>query len=106
MSLAQKFLRWWRRQRGPLVVERFDEVPLKLRRGVLALVGEEDGPWAAVLMCPCGCDARTELLLVPGSETFWRVTRGPLGVTLTPSVWRTSGCRSHYLVRDSTIVWC
>ena len=106
MTLAQRFLRWWRRHRGRLEVARVPEVPAELRRGVLALVGEDAEPWAAVLICPCGCDARTELLLAPGPETFWRVTHGPAGTTLSPSVWRTSGCRSHYFVRESAILWC
>lgn len=106
MTLAQRFLRWWRRHRGRLEVTRTAEVPATLRRGVLALVGEDQEPWAAVLICPCGCDARTELLLAPGAETFWRLSQGRAGTTLTPSVWRTSGCRSHYFIRDSTIVWC
>lgn len=82
------------------------EAPKKLRRGVLVLVGEGSEPWAAILMCPCGCDARTELLLAPGPETYWRLSQGRTGTSLTPSVWRTSGCRSHYFIRDSSILWC
>jgi len=27
-------------------------------------------------------------------------------ITLKPSVWRTKGCRSHFLVRNSRIDWC
>lgn len=57
-------------------------------------------------MCPCGCDARTELLLAAGPETYWSLVQGPHGTSLSPSVWRTSGCRSHYFVRNSAIIWC
>jgi hypothetical protein len=106
MTLAQRFLRWWRRHRGRLEVARMAEAPVTLRRGVLVLVGEDAEPWAAVLLCPCGCDARTELLLAPGPETYWRLSQGRAGTSLSPSVWRTSGCRSHYFIRESTIVWC
>jgi hypothetical protein len=28
------------------------------------------------------------------------------GVTLLPSVWRDSGCKSHFIVWHDTILWC
>ena len=102
----RNLLRWVRRHRGQWKVCSVAEPPVTARRGGLYLVGEVNDPWAAVLMCPCGCDARTELLLCPGSETFWRVSGAATATSLTPSVWRTSGCRSHYFVRRSRIEWC
>ncbi|MFX8036043.1 DUF6527 family protein [Acinetobacter baumannii] len=26
--------------------------------------------------------------------------------TLSPSIWRSKGCRSHFFVREGLIVWC
>lgn len=97
-----------RRRRGQrLRVLCVDDPPDRAEPGILYLVGEVAEPWAAVLSCPCACGARTELLLLKGEDTYWRVAVENDGrVTLYPSVWRTTGCRSHYLVHASQIIWC
>jgi hypothetical protein len=36
----------------------------------------------------------------------WNIRRHPDGtVTVTPSVWRTKGCGSHFIIRKSRIHW-
>jgi len=36
----------------------------------------------------------------------WRLRESSRGLTLMPSVWRTSGCRSHFVLWNSTVWWC
>lgn len=58
------------------------------------------------LRCPCGCGDLTVLSLHPSR---WHVhfdgktvsLKGPTG----GSVWANSGCGSHYLIRDNTVIW-
>lgn len=107
LSRILRNVRRWFRPGLFLNVERVAEVPDAPAADVVYLVGEDAPPWAAVLRCPCGCGVRTELLLTPGDDTWWRLTIDPGGtINLYPSVWRTKGCRSHYLIRESRIWWC
>ena len=99
-------VRRWFRPGQHLHVERVADVPDIPEPHVVYLVGDDASPWALVLVCPCGCGNRTELLLTPGEHTSWQLTLGKDGVDLFPSVWRTQGCRSHYLIRESRIWWC
>ncbi len=63
-------------------------------------------PWSAALLCPCGCGGSIQLSLIAGDTPSWRVRRHFNGsVTLHPSVWGKTGCRSHFFLRRGRIVW-
>ena len=72
---------------------------------VIYLIGDNGKYWFAEMQCPCGCGDSIQLKLF-GDSPKWeaRVHNGNL-VTLHPSVWRTKGCRSHFFVRKSKILW-
>ncbi|WP_248306350.1 DUF6527 family protein [Devosia oryzisoli] len=59
------------------------------------------------MRCPCGCGATIELMVIPEARPRWSITtdaqRRP---TLHPSVWRKTGCKSHFWVREGRIQWC
>ena len=89
-----------------LQYERVDEFPDLLRPSTLYVAGEEPHMWAAALLCPCGCGDVIELNLLGQARPCWSVRQHRDGsVTLTPSVWRRKGCRSHFFVRNSRIAW-
>lgn len=72
---------------------------------VLAREGRED--WALAFLCPCGCNERLELALIPEVRPNWTLKIDDDGLpTLHPSVWRKTGCRSHFWIREGLIVWC
>ena len=58
------------------------------------------------LRCPCGCGILTVLSLHPSR---WHVHFNGKAVSLDGptggSVWANSGCGSHYLIRDNTVIW-
>lgn len=86
---------------------RVNDLPGQLRRHCVYLVSEDNQVWQVALLCPCGCGDLIQLCALPGSSPTWEVTEHPNGtVTLTPSVWRTTGCRSHFFVRSGRIQWC
>jgi hypothetical protein len=103
--------RWLRRLLGlrvPYRVEHVEDVPEDLRAGVVYLVGEGEHVWCAALACPCGCGATIQLNLVASTRPCWAVRTEPRTrtVTLHPSVWRTSGCQSHFFLRAGYVEWC
>jgi hypothetical protein len=73
---------------------------------VLYLIGEQE-KWAAVFLCPCGCQNPVWLNLLKGHRPRWSVTVSAKGVpNVSPSVDRKAGCRSHFILRSGRIVWC
>lgn len=97
-----------RRARGPRIrYERVNEFPELLESGTLYVAGEEPDIWAAAMLCPCGCGDAIELNLLKQASPCWTIRQRSDGsVTLRPSIWRTKGCRSHFLIRNSRIDWC
>jgi hypothetical protein len=59
-----------------------------------------------VFHCPCGCFDTIAINLDKGTGPAWRVRIDPEGVTLLPSVWRPTGCRSHFIVWKGRVWWC
>ena len=102
---------WWRLVdrlglRTGFATEVVDDVPEVLEPETVYLVGEDSLPWCAALLCPCGCGSTIQVSLVAGDRPSWRAIRHFSGsVTLLPSIWRSSGCRSHFFVRRGRIVW-
>jgi hypothetical protein len=108
--LLSHFIRWLRRQfhTAPPSVwpRRLAEPPEAAESGVVYLVGESSVPWCAILRCPCGCGDVISLSLIASDRPRWRARNFWDGtVSLHPSVWRTKGCRSHFFVVRSRVIW-
>jgi len=73
----------------------------------LVLAREDDEDWAIAFLCPCGCKDRLELALIPEVKPHWTLKLDDDNFpTLHPSVWRKTGCRSHFWVKGGEITWC
>ncbi|MFZ5480849.1 MAG: DUF6527 family protein [Myxococcota bacterium] len=66
--------------------------------GDVALVEKGRVRWV-IMRCPCGCGDDVFINVDPEQGPSWRLRRDEAGITLFPSVWRDSGCGSHYIVR-------
>jgi hypothetical protein len=93
-------------KRRPFEVAFIDDAPDDVAAGTLYLVGDHHNPWSAVFQCPCGCNETIALSLIASDYPRWRWRRHWDGtVSLSPSVWRTRGCRSHFFVNRGKILW-
>jgi Family of unknown function (DUF6527) len=72
-----------------------------------AVLVERGRPRLILLSCPCGCGEEFPINLDPRSGPAWRFYGGDrTGISVFPSVWRTSGCRSHYVIwRDRILLF-
>ena len=71
----------------------------------LFAIGENEHLWYVLLLvCPCGCGAAIALNTLPDDAPRWRLEEREDGPTLLPSVWRTTGCRSHFILRPGQVV--
>jgi hypothetical protein len=82
------------------------EVPDFTDAKTVHLIGENASYWLAVMQCPCGCGNVIQLPLSGDDGPRWSVSGTRSAATLSPSVHRTTGCRSHFILRRGNIIWC
>jgi hypothetical protein len=72
-----------------------------------AVLIERGTPRWLLLSCPCGCGAELSINLDSRAGPAWRLYRGRNdALTLYPSVWRESGCESHFIIwRDEVLLF-
>ncbi len=60
----------------------------------------------ALIKCPCGCNEILTLSLMKSQKPNWEVNFDRLNrVSLSPSVWKSDGCKSHFFVHVGKLVW-
>lgn len=65
------------------------------------------GPAFGYMRCPCGCGETLHLRFFGERRPRWSVASDDQGVaTLHPSVWRQTGCRSHFVLKAGRVHWC
>ncbi|OAH21855.1 hypothetical protein AX289_25320 [Methylorubrum populi] len=108
-----RLARWWRdvwARLGPrrrLVVVDGDSLPLRMPRRDLVLARDGGEDWCVGMLCPCGCGDTIELLVIREARPRWDiVVNGDGRPSLSPSIWRQTGCRSHFWVRHGRVDWC
>jgi len=78
---------------------RSEAVKLVETTGGIACVIANHKPKALVLKCPDGCGEMLTVNLLAGSERAWRLRFDrDDNISLFPSVKRTNGCRSHFVL--------
>jgi hypothetical protein len=79
----------------------------EVQGGKLYCVLAGDKPKWSLFLCPCGCRSVVTLSLQQVHWPRWRLSKTPGGrPTLYPSVWRDTGCLSHFWLRDGRVAWC
>lgn len=80
--------------------------PEDLEPRTICVAGENEHDRHAMLRCPCGCAATISLILLRDDRPYWVLIAQNGLATLNPSIWRTSGCRSHFFIRRGRVEWC
>lgn len=75
----------------------------KARR--LYLVGEPGDYWMACMRCPCGCGETISVSMTKNAKPRWGFEGSLERPSLHPSIWRKTGCKSHFFLRNGQIVW-
>lgn len=84
-----------------------DDFPDNFAPKTLYVSGYGPHRWSAGMVCPCGCSEVIRLNLLRQSRPSWRlIEHRDRTVSLSPSVWRKKGCRSHFFFTRSRIEWC
>jgi hypothetical protein len=60
---------------------------------------ERGTPQWLLMVCPCGCGEILPINLDRRSGPAWKLYKHPRhGISLFPSVWRETGCESHFII--------
>lgn len=92
-----------------LAIRRKSDVPAshELGQGQAVVVGPAEAPKWLTFHCPCGCGVPFLLSLSRTRRPRWTVVADRRGrPTVSPSVRRLDGCRSHFWIREGRIDWC
>jgi hypothetical protein len=81
------------------------EAPAALASRDDFVIVERGIPRLAVFQCPCGCGDVVTLNLDSRAGKAWRLSRRNRTVTLRPSVWRDTGCQSHFVVWGNRVLF-
>ena len=83
------------------IVQSRSEVNSQLLEPGDAVLITRGRPRWLLLKCPCGCDDEIPLNLDRRAGKAWRIyEQGNRRLTIFPSVWRDTGCFSHFIVRN------
>lgn len=63
-------------------------------------------PRAVVFQCPCGCGEVLSINVDAAAGRAWSAYWHGDSLSLLPSVWRTSGCQSHFVLWRNDVWWC
>jgi hypothetical protein len=105
-----RLVRWFRRDaphfRRIVRVDSLPDVPVLAADEVALVVDDSVFKWT-VLNCPCGCREQIRVSLMRSHYPHWELNIEPdETITLHPSLWRGTGCRSHFFVRRGKVEWC
>ncbi|MER8746123.1 DUF6527 family protein [Mesorhizobium sp. M1004] len=101
---------WWQwlpiwRWRVVGAVESADEVPERLPRNGVALIGDINRMKWIVFDCPCRTGHRIMLNADPSRRPHWTLNQ-VVRLTISPSVdFKGSQRRCHYFIRNGRIAW-
>ncbi|MEI9424196.1 DUF6527 family protein [Mesorhizobium sp. Cs1299R1N1] len=101
---------WWQwlpiwRWRVVGAAESADEVPDRLPRNGVALIGDVNRTKWIVFDCPCRTGHRIMLNADPSRRPYWTLNQ-VVRLTISPSVdFKGSQRRCHYFIRNGRIAW-
>jgi len=72
----------------------------------IAIVDDRGALKWALVPCPCQCGELIHACLMRSRNPHWDLSLDSDGyATLSPSLWRSSGCRSHFFIRNGRLIW-
>ncbi len=112
MRLIYKIAKWLRQKYAEFTAQRYQawavgDYPKGIKEGIVYIVSDGPEPDTLIFKCPCGCHSDIYLNLLADASPRWQFSLEDRSrITVRPSVWRKTGCRSHFFIRRGRIDWC
>jgi hypothetical protein len=82
------------------------DLPNYIKDERIYIIKDGINPDSLAFKCPCGCDSIIFLNLLKDAKPCWKFRITKKGnITISPSVWRKIGCKSHFFIREGRIDW-
>lgn len=101
-KIVAKFVAWLKPEYKYAYSE---DLPEKVDNHVIYIIGDSKEPWLIAFICPCGCGELINLNLLKDADPCWKYSISKNKISILPSVWRTTGCKSHFYLRKGKIDW-
>ena len=111
MNIFSKIAEWFCYKYKTLTAPRYTarnvaDEPKDIKAGTLYIVIDGDDPDTIIFKCPCGCNADIYLNLLKDARPNWSFCVNQKGkITISPSIWRKAGCKSHFFIRNGKVSW-
>jgi hypothetical protein len=70
------------------------------------VLGGTTTPFLSVIRCPCGCGESLHMNLLKSRAPCWDLCVADNNiVTFKPSLWKKTGCRSHFHLINGKVEW-
>jgi uncharacterized protein DUF6527 len=105
--MAKKLLNWLADFFSKKYKYKFiNDVPNKLKPDIIYFIGHEGYYWQAIMICPCGCKKNLQMNLISDHSPYWKykIEKKNL-ITLSPSIRRVVGCKSHFFIVKGKLLW-
>lgn len=80
--------------------------PEEVKGNIVYIVGGDDYVKWAYLRCPDNCGENIMLNLSKNKKPSWTVKQDKKGrVTIHPSVDKLDGCKSHFWIKNGSLIW-
>lgn len=82
------------------------DLPLIIGPDIIYIIGENSMFWMLGFKCPCGCESTINLNLLEESFPCWNFNiESNYLITLSPSIRRIKGCKSHFFIQKGCVIW-
>lgn len=89
-------------QYGYMIIDDLPETPLD---DIIYIIGENDNYWMLGFKCPCGCNELIQLNLLEEASPSWNYFLTDNIISIRPSIWRNTGCKSHFFIHKGNVKW-
>jgi len=79
--------------------------PSVVKDNTVYVIGENGFVWYLMLRCPCGCREVIKLNTQEDTYPSWQLSSRSQLCSVTPSIWRIKGCKSHFSIKNGKILW-
>ncbi len=111
MKLINIFVKWLKNKYASYFSSYYSfeivgEIPNSIPAKQILVVSEGGQPDTLAFKCPCGCKSVIQLNLLQDAKPCWKYRVTANGeITISPSIWRKVGCKSHFFLRRGRIEW-
>ncbi|MBK8945436.1 MAG: hypothetical protein IPM32_09225 [Ignavibacteriae bacterium] len=102
IKIKKWFIKLFKKKYSYNICDDFQE---NVSKNTICLIGYESNFDFLEMKCPCGCNELIKLSLVEFDKPHWKVKFFNDRISVSPSIWRNKGCKSHFFVKNSKIIW-